>query len=366
MSSAKSFLQEAMEEAARMRNEHERETRTNFGVVIVPQQEAYIVERFGKYHKTLSPGLHFLIPFIDRISYVHSLKEVPEQLAQQTAITRDNVTITIDGVLYMKVVDPYKASYGVDRPKFALRKLAQTTMRSELGKITLDKTFEERDMLNSAIVKAINTAADDWGMTCLRYEIQDIVPPPNVKSAMELQAEAERRKRAQILESEGARQSEINLAEGNKQRAVLEAEGDAAAIYARAQATAKGIEVLADTLKQPGGKDAVSLRIAEQYINAFGNLAKKGNTMLLPSNTGDIGSMVAQALSVYKNINASQQGSSSSRSAGINPYDEDLPLDEEDYEYEVMHDTDSSDYDDGQEEDESMRGIGVDPSRGTK
>lgn len=222
------------------------------------------------------------------------------------AITRDNVTINIDGVLYVRVVDPHAASYGVENPVFAVTQLAQTTMRSELGKITLDKTFEERESLNENIVNSINKAGKAWGIECLRYEIRDIAPPTSVKHAMDLQAGAERKKRAMILDSEGLRQSEVNRAEGEKLAAILDAEGAAEAIVRRAEASAKGISVLAAATRLPGGKDAISLQIAEQYVASFGKIAKESTTLLLPSNTGDAASMVAQALTMFKRIGSGQ------------------------------------------------------------
>lgn len=283
------------------------------GVKLVPQQKAWIVERLGRYNDSLVAGLHFIIPFVDKVAYQHSLKENAIDIPSQSAITRDNVTLVIDGILYLKITDPKQASYGVRDPLYAISQLAQTTMRSELGKITLDKTFEEREILNTNIVQSINEASGVWGIQCLRYEIKDITPPANVRTAMELQVAAERQKRAEVLNSEGKRQSQINIAEGIKQEVVLKSEaamtdqinrakGEAEAILAVAKARAEGIEIVAASIDKAGGEKAVALKLAEQYISAFSELAKESNTILLPAQTGDAASMVAQALSVFSAI----------------------------------------------------------------
>ncbi|XP_015262297.1 PREDICTED: stomatin-like protein 2, mitochondrial [Gekko japonicus] len=262
-------------------------------------------------------GLNFLIPFLDRIRYVQSLKEIVINVPEQSAVSHDNVTLQIDGVLYLRIMDPYKASYGVEDPEYAVTQLAQTTMRSELGKLSLDKVFRERENLNASIVDAINQASDYWGIRCLRYEIKDIHVPPRVKESMQMQVEAERRKRATVLESEGTRESAINVAEGQKQAQILASEGERAerinkaageanALLVKAQAKAEAIRLLAAALAQQNGDAAASLSVAEQYVSAFSKLAKEGNTLLLPSNTGDISSMVTQAMGIYATLSKPQ------------------------------------------------------------
>ncbi len=283
------------------------------GVKFVPQQQVWVVERMGRYHVSMQAGLNFLIPFIDSVAYRHSLKEEAIDIPSQTAITQDNVTLIIDGILYLKITDPKQASYGVGDARYAITQMAQTTMRSELGKMTLDKTFLERDNLNINIVHSINEASVVWGIQCLRYEIKDITPPDNVRQAMELQVAAERKKRAEVLDSEGKRQSQINIAEGGKQEVVLKSEaamtdqinranGEANAILQVAKATAESIEMVASSIEKSGGEKAVALKLAEQYIQAFSKLAKENNTLILPANTGDAGSMVAQALTIFNSI----------------------------------------------------------------
>ncbi len=283
------------------------------GAKTVPQQQAWIVQSFGKFDRKLEPGLNIIIPFIQKVAYKHSLKEMALDVPEQAGITRDNVTLALDGVLYVRIMDPIAASYGVSDPIYALQLLAQTTMRSEIGKLTLDKTFEERETLNANIVSAINQAAQAWGIQCMRYEIKNITPPTSVLKAMELQMAADRQKRATILESEGKQQAQINAAEASKRQVVLQSEasqidqsnrakGEAEAILAVAEATAKGIEMVASSIGKAGGAEAVSLKIAEQYVSAFRELAKESTTVLLPMNAGDAGSMVAQALTVFDTI----------------------------------------------------------------
>lgn len=285
----------------------------NLGIHFVPQQEAWVVERFGKFFDVLEPGLRFLVPIVDEIKYVQTLKEIVIEIRPQAVITQDNVTMNIDAVLYVKVNDPYKASYGVEDPSYAVSQLAQTTMRSELGKLKLDEVFKERAHLNELIVEAINEASQPWGLTCLRYEIRDIMLPDRVVEDMQRQVSAERRKRAAILESEGDRDAAINVAEGRKRAAILsseglklqrinEAAGDAEATIARADASAHAVRVVASALKETGAKDAVAMKIAEEYIQAFGQLAKQGTTLLLPASVDNPASMVAQALSIYKTV----------------------------------------------------------------
>lgn len=281
------------------------------GAKVVPQQTAYIVERLGKYHSTMSPGLNIIIPFVDRIAYKHTLKEVAADIPEQVCITKDNVQVAVDGVVFYQVMDPKLASYGISNFMFAVAQLAQTTMRSEIGKIVLDKCFEERGNINVAVVAAIDEAAAGWGVKVLRYEIKNITPPQTVLMAMEKQMQAEREKRATILYSEGEKQSAVNVAEGQKEKVVLEsealrqqainqAEGQAAAIISVADATAEGIKKIADAIQSPGGMEAVQLRVAENLVEQYGKLAKTTNTMILPANFADMGSMIAAAMSVVK------------------------------------------------------------------
>ncbi|TPX36805.1 hypothetical protein SeMB42_g07034 [Synchytrium endobioticum] len=294
---------------------HRRVLPTNTIIKFVPQQEAWLVERMGKFHRILDPGLAVLIPFLDSIKYVKSLKEVAIEIPSQSAITQDNVTLELDGVLYFKIIDAYRASYGIADHEYAMTQLAQTTMRAEIGQMTLDKTLAERTQLNSNIVHAINSAAQDWGIQCLRYEIRDIHPPDNVVTAMHQQVSAERRKRAEILESEGQRQAAINVAEGKKQSAILDSEamkakqvneafGEADAILLRAKATAESISRIASSIESAGssGHDAVSLSIAKEYIEAWSKIGKEGTTVVVPSNMADAAGMVTSAMKMFDNV----------------------------------------------------------------
>lgn len=279
--------------------------------VVVPQQSAYVVERLGKYSSTLNAGFHILVPFVDVIRYKHILKESAVDIPEQVCITRDNVQVHVDGILYMRVLNPERASYGINDYQFGLSQLAQTALRSEIGKIELDKTFEARTTINAQVVNELDKASEPWGVKVLRYEIKNITPPKDILNAMEKQMRAEREKRALILTSEGERDAAINQAEGqkqqvikaseaNKQQQINEAEGAAAAILAIAQATAEGLRRVAETIQVPGGQEAVQLRVAEQYITKFGELAKTTNTLILPATVSDVGSMIALAMSAIK------------------------------------------------------------------
>ena len=271
---------------------------------VVPQRQQFVIERLGKYSRTLDAGFHLLLPFLDKVAYRHSLKEQAWDVASQTCITKDNISVSVDGILYMQVVNARDASYGIENYAFASAQLAQTTLRSEIGKIELDRTFEERETINAQVVQVVDRAAESWGIKILRYEIKDIVPPDSVKDALEKQMRAERERRAVVAESEGERQAKINVSEGEKQevinlsqaekqKQINEAEGKAREITLVAQATADGLKSIAQAVNQPGGIDAVNLRVAEQYIREFGELARTTNTLILPSNLGDIGSSVA-------------------------------------------------------------------------
>ncbi len=280
-------------------------------LIVVPQQSAFIVELLGKYSRTLSAGFHILVPFMENIAYKHNLKERAIDIPEQICITKDNVQVGIDGVLYLQVLDAARASYGISDYNFAISQLAQTTLRSEIGKIDLDRTFEERSHINGLVVSEVDKASEAWGVKVLRYEIKNIKPPDDVLAAMEKQMRAEREKRAVILASEGERDAAINNAEGKKQQVIKqseanrqlqinEAEGEASAILARANATAEGIRKVADALQSPGGMEATQLRVAEQYISNFGELAKAGNTLIVPANLSDVGSMIASAMTVIR------------------------------------------------------------------
>ena len=283
----------------------------NAAAKVVPQQEAWIVERLGRYDSTLKAGLHLLLPFVDSVRYRHNLKEQVIEIQEQDCITGDNVVIKVDAVLYYQIVDPVKASYGISNPELAIVQLAQTTVRSEIGKIDLDRTFAERPSINAHIVGEIDQASEAWGVKVLRYEIKNIKPPDDIRASMERQMRAERDKRAAVLDSEGKRDALINTAEGRKQeeikaseaqrqREINEAEGRAAAIRAVAIATADGLREVAKAINEPGGFEAVQLRVAEAYVGEFGKLAKEGNTLVLPANLSDVGSMVSLAMSAIR------------------------------------------------------------------
>jgi regulator of protease activity HflC (stomatin/prohibitin superfamily) len=279
--------------------------------VVVPQQNAYVIERLGKFSRVLNAGFHILIPFMERIAYRHTLKEQAVDIAEQVCITKDNVQVGVDGVLYMQVLDPGRASYGIGDYMFAISQLAQTTLRSEIGKIDLDRTFEERGTINANVVDELDKASDPWGVKVMRYEIKNINPPHDVLTAREKQMRAEREKRAVILTSEGERDAKINQAEGEKQRVIKEseavkqqqineAEGEASAILAVATATADGLRQVGAALTSEGGDAAMQLRVAQQYIDEFGNLAKTGNTLVIPANLADLASMIALATNIAR------------------------------------------------------------------
>jgi regulator of protease activity HflC (stomatin/prohibitin superfamily) len=292
---------------------------------VVPQKTVFIIERLGKYKTTLDAGFHILIPFIDKVAYKHSLKEMAIDVPPQSCITKDNIQVEVDGILYLQIIDPVNASYGINNYAFASIQLAQTTMRSEMGKIELDRTFEERMNINGEIVMAIDKASVPWGIKVTRYEIKNIIPPASIKDAMEKQMRAEREKRALIAESEGDKQAKINRAEGDKQEAIAksegekmkrinEAEGRAQEIERVAMATAKGIREIANAINDKGGMDAVNLRIAEQYLGEFGKLAQKNNSMIIPSNLSDVAGVVASISKIFTNMSETKQ---------------DLPLDQQ-------------------------------------
>ncbi|WP_426101005.1 SPFH domain-containing protein [Massilia sp. TSP1-1-2] len=278
---------------------------------VVPQQHAWVVERLGKYHATLAPGLNIVIPFIDRIAYKHILKEIPLDVPPQVCITRDNTQLQVDGILYFQITDAMRASYGSSNYLAAITQLAQTTLRSVIGKMELDKTFEERDHINTTIVNAIDESAANWGVKVLRYEIKDLTPPESILHSMQAQITAEREKRALIAASEGRKQEQINIAtgereaaiarsEGEKQASINRAEGQAAAIIALAQANANALRQIAGAIAEPGGHDAVNLKVAEQYVHAFGELAKTNNSIIVPANLSDISGLIASAMQIVK------------------------------------------------------------------
>ena len=293
------------------------------GVRIVPQQSAWVVERLGRFHTVLEPGLNLIIPFLDRVGYVHSLKEVPLDVPEQVCITKDNTQLAVDGILYYQVTDPRLASYGSANYLMAVSQLAQTTLRSEIGKMELDKTFESRDEINRQIVHALDEAGRNWGIKVLRYEIKSLTPPETILRAMQAQITAEREKRALIAKSEGQRQQEINLADGEKQAAVLrsegekqaainKAQGEATAIRVIAEATAAGVRAVAEAIDGKGGLEAANLKVAQQYVEAFANLAKTSNTLILPANAADVGGLVATAMTV---LDKTRQGQGAAKAS---------------------------------------------------
>ena len=297
---------------------------------VVPQQEAYIVERWGRYYRTLTPGLRWLVPIMDKVAYRHTLKEIPLDVPSQVCITRDNTQLTVDGIIYFQVTDPKLASYGSSNYVLAITQLAQTTLRSVIGRMELDKTFEERDDINRAVVSALDEAAVSWGVKVLRYEIKDLVPPQAILHAMQAQITAEREKRAVIAKSEGVKQEQINLASGEREAAIQKSQGEAQALINQstgektaqinraageaealrlvAQATADAIRTVAESIKQPGGMEAVNLKVAEQYVEAFGKLAKEGNTLIMPANIADMGGLVAAGMQIVKNQKQASSG----------------------------------------------------------
>ncbi len=286
-------------------------------VTIVPQQHAWVVERLGKFHATLGPGLKIVIPFVDRIAYRHSLKEIPLDTPSQVCITKDNTQLAVDGVLFFQVTDPQRASYGSSNYIVAITQLAQTTLRSVIGKLELDKTFEEREFINHSVVSSIDEAAMNWGVKVLRYEIKDLTPPAEILRAMQAQITAEREKRALIASSEGRKQEQINIAtgereaaiarsEGDKQAQINRAQGEAGAVLAIAEATAEAIRKVAASIQSPGGMEAVNLKVAERYVEAFAGLAKTGNTLILPANLADVGGLIASAMAVVKSQQAAR------------------------------------------------------------
>ena len=280
-------------------------------VKVVPQQSAWVVERLGKFHATLSPGLNFLVPFVDRAAYRHSLKEIPLDVPSQVCITKDNTQLTVDGILYFQVTDPMRASYGSSNYIVAITQLAQTTLRSVIGRMELDRTFEERDAINASVVSALDEAAGNWGVKVLRYEIKDLTPPAAILHAMQAQITAEREKRALIAASEGRRQEQINIAtgereafiarsEGEKQAEINTAQGEAAAILAVAEASAEAIRKIAAAIQSPGGEQAVQLKVAEKALEAYGQLAQKNNTMIVPGNMTEVSALIASAMAVIQ------------------------------------------------------------------